>query len=183
MSNDRGVVSLVLAASFDKSNHRKQSAAKFWPIGGLLSSSDSTPLSILIAYLKISNLSLLAVAQLIIPASPSLFLLQNDVSKKRKNDYKKPLRMVRGQTRFMFYEVAKSAGGLGTRIFHRTTTIQQQLYWQKLCATHKNKISCGESSQIDGLQAGKITFKDYHLICLAKVGFTHFLTTNKLESS
>ena len=87
---------LVLAASFDKSNHRKQSATKFWPIGGLLSSTDSTPLSILIAYLKISNLSLLAVAQLIIPASPSLFLLQNDVSKKRKNDYKKPLRMVRG---------------------------------------------------------------------------------------
>ena len=76
----------------------------------------------------------------------------------------------------MFYEVAKSAGGLGTRMFHWTTTIQQQLYWQKLCATHKNKISCGESSQIDGLEAGNITFKYYHLIWWAKVSFTNFLT-------
>ena len=34
MSIDRGVVSLVLAASFNKSNHWKQSAAKFWQTGG-----------------------------------------------------------------------------------------------------------------------------------------------------
>ena len=33
---------------------------------------------------------------------------------------------------------------------------------------------------VDGLQAGKITFKDYYLICWVKVGFTHFLTTNKI---
>ena len=45
---------------------------------------------------------------------------------------------------------------------------------------HKNKIPCGESSQIDGLEAGKITFKDYHLIWWPKVVFTNFLTTNKL---
>ena len=51
---------------------------------------------------------------------------------------------------------------------------------QKLFATHKNKIPYGESSQIDGLEAGKITFKDYHLICWVKVVF---LTTNKLRSS
>ena len=47
---------------------------------------------------------------------------------------------------------------------------------QKLCATHKNKIPCCESSQIDGLEAGKITFQDYHLIWWAKVGFTKQLT-------
>ena len=60
---------------------------------------------------------------------------------------------------------------------------RRQLYWQKLFATHKNKIPCGESSQIDGLEAGKITFKDYHLIWWAKVSFTNFYTTNKLEYS
>ena len=59
----------------------------------------------------------------------------------------------------------------------------RQLYWQKLCATHKNKITYGESSQIDGLEADKITFKDYHLIWWANVGFTNFLTTNKLGYS
>ena len=36
---------------------------------------------------------------------------------------------------------------------------RRQLYWQKLCATHNNKIPCGESSQIDGLEAGKITYE------------------------
>ena len=60
---------------------------------------------------------------------------------------------------------------------------RRQLYWQKLCATHKNKIPYGESSQIDGKEAGKITFKDYHLIWWAKVGFTIFLTSNKLGYS
>ena len=52
--------------------------------------------------------------------------------------------------------------------------------WQKLFATHKNKIPCGESTQIDGLQAGKITFKDYHLICWSNVAFTNLPTTKKL---
>ena len=53
------------------------------------------------------------------------------------------------------------------------------IYGVKICSTHKYKIpSCG-ISQIDGLQAGKITFKDYHLICWEKVSFTHLLTTNK----
>ena len=54
---------------------------------------------------------------------------------------------------------------------------------QKLCSTLKYKIpcGCGESSQIDGLKAGKITFKNYHLIWWAKVGFTNFLTTNKVS--
>ena len=67
-------------------------------------------------------------------------------------------------------------------MFHRTIICQgdNYIYWQKLCATHKNKIPCGESSQIDALEAGKITFKDYHLIWWAKVGFTNFLTTNEL---
>ena len=57
-------------------------------------------------------------------------------------------------------------------------TTQNEPYsdWQKLCATHKNKIPCGESSQIDGLEAAKITFKDYHLICWTKVVFTKQLT-------
>ena len=45
---------------------------------------------------------------------------------------------------------------------------------------HKNKIPCGESSQIDGLEASKIIFKDYLLIWWPKVVFTNFLTTNKL---
>ena len=60
--------------------------------------------------------------------------------------------------------------------------LRSYIYWQKLCATHKNKIPSGESSQIDGLEAGKINFKDYHLIWWAKVSFTNFLTTNKFIS-
>ena len=48
MSIDRGVMSLVLAASFDKSSHWKQNAAIFQLIGGLFASTDSTPISILI---------------------------------------------------------------------------------------------------------------------------------------
>ena len=60
---------------------------------------------------------------------------------------------------------------------------RRQLYWQKLCATHKNEISYGEISQMDGLEAGKITLKDYHLVWWANIIFTNFLTTNKLGYS
>ena len=55
MSIDRGVVSLVLAESFDKSNHWKQSAARFRPIGSLFSSTNSTPLSIVIAITQLQS--------------------------------------------------------------------------------------------------------------------------------
>ena len=69
-------------------------------------------------------------------------------------------------------------------MFLRTTICQGDNYTGKnYVPPHKNKIPCGENCKIDGLEAGKITFKGYHLICWAKVGFTHFLTTNKLESS
>ena len=37
---------------------------------------------------------------------------------------------------------------LNTRLFHRTTFCQgDNCTWQKLFATHKNMIPCGESSQ------------------------------------
>ena len=69
------------------------------------------------------------------------------------------------------------------RMFHQTTICRRDNYTSKNFVPPINKIPCGESSQIDGLKAGKITFKDYHLIWWAKVVFTNFLTTNKLGYS
>ena len=42
------------------------------------------------------------------------------------------------------------------RVFHVS---RRQPYWQKLCSTHKNKIPNGGISQIDGLEAGSITYE------------------------
>ena len=50
-------------------------------------------------------------------------------------------------------------------MFHMS---RRQPYWQKLCSTHKYNILSGEISQIDGLEAGKITYKDPSLLVVRK---------------
>ena len=44
----------------------------------------------------------------------------------------------------------------------------QHIYWVNFCSTHKYKIpSCG-ISQIDVLEAGKITYEDHSLLVIKK---------------
>ena len=48
-----------------------------------------------------------------------------------------------------------------SRMSHRS---KLQPYGQKLCSTHKYMILCGGISQIDGLEAGKITYEDHSFL-------------------
>ena len=52
-----------------------------------------------------------------------------------------------------------------SRMSHRS---KLQPYGQKLCSTHKYMILCGGISQIDGLEAGKITYEDSSLLVVRK---------------
>ena len=51
------------------------------------------------------------------------------------------------------------------RMFHLS---KLQPYWHELCSTHKYMILCGRISQIDGLEAGKITYEDHSLLVVRK---------------
>ena len=62
-------------------------------------------------------------------------------------------------------------------MFHQTAICQGDNYTVKNFVPPIKKIPFGESSQIVGLEAGKITYIDYHLIWWAKVIFTNFQQT------
>ena len=64
------------------------------------------------------------------------------------------------------------------RMFHLS---KLQPYGQNLCSTHKYMIFYGRISQIDGLEAGKITYEDPNLLVVRKFVKTT-LTTYSIHS-